>query len=295
MLAGAACLSLLAACGSVAAPRSDDEQAPAPAAIAAHGGHAQATRLAARLLTRVMLPAGAIRLTGHVPGALRQTSTPGVVQLIDLHRFRVLPESPGAATAFLLSHVPAGMRLDGTGFGTGLLEVNFRLAGLPPGIYSAGLAEAVAPGPSRGSVLRVDAQVAWYPARSAAERLSPATFRAVTVQHAGSAIRPVSRTISGRGQIASLASLLNGLPANPGITLHCRAETSSYQLTFRPEAAGRPALVVTANGCAIDQVRLVRCARPPLTYCSVSGGTQPGLWDPHERLAAAARRLLTNG
>jgi hypothetical protein len=275
--------AVLAGCGSAPAPTASDTPGSTRAAALARGGHAEAIRLAASLLTLARLPAGTGPLTGPVPAGLRQpASVPGALQLTDLHRFSTLRQPPGAAEAFMLSHVPAGMRQDGIGAGTGPLQVDFALAALPPGIYAAGLAEALVAGPDGGSLLRIDAQVIWYPPRSAAERLDPGRFTAVTVLQSSSSsppAGPVTRTITSRGQLARLVSLLNGLPAAPRMSLHCPPETSGLQLRFRPAAPGIPAVVVTAGVCATELV-------------SVGGRSQPALWDPGGRLVHAVRRLL---
>ncbi len=59
--------------------------------------------------------------------------------------------------------------------------LDFAPRSLPAGLYQATLATVIAGRPAGGSYLRADAQVAWYPPRSAAEYVTASQYRSVTV------------------------------------------------------------------------------------------------------------------
>ncbi len=109
-----------------------------------------------------------------------------VVDQVDVKRFYSAPRSMAASYAYLRKHVPAGYRRTVTGSegqdGKTVLElVVYNPKALPRGVDEADLVVGVVPGRHGGSVLRADGEVAWYPPRSAAERLRPAAYRAVTI------------------------------------------------------------------------------------------------------------------
>ena len=92
--------------------------------------------------------------------------------VIDIRVLYRVPQSMAAVSQFLTEHVPGGMKPgDGGQAGrsgvTRLEYVNYLPVRLPHGIYDAVIATAVTSA-GGGSLLRVDAQVAWYPPRSRA-------------------------------------------------------------------------------------------------------------------------------
>ena len=111
----------------------------------------------------------------------------------------------------------------------------------PPGINGAELDTAVVPAAGGGSLLRADAAVIWYPARSAAEQVDPARYRAavVSVTLFNPRQHTVRRTITSGGVIAGLAALVDGLYAAPYQPPNCPAiwPATGSRLSPRP---GRP-------------------------------------------------------
>lgn len=101
----------------------------------------------------------------------------------------------------------------------------------------------------------------------------------VTITRTSASGRRTARTFRSRSALARLARVLNSRPASDGGSSSCPSGSSSYRLVFRP-AVHHPRFVVTALGCATDSV-------------TVAGRDQPVLWDPHERVIAATRRLLS--
>ena len=129
-------------------------------------------------------------------------------------------------------------------------------------------------------MLRADGEVAWYPPRSAAERLRPAAYRAVTITRTvpGSRHAKVGRSAPVPTSPAWPGSWTS-LPASDGGSFSCPVGPG-VRLVFRPKA-GQPRFVVTASGCATDTV-------------AVAGRDQPSLADTARpgagRRAATARR-----
>jgi hypothetical protein len=282
---------LAAGCGTVPAPTG------ATVALGRHraddgppaGSRARALALATHLLSRRVLPRSARRLdlSGRaLPQALRQPSLySAVTNSVDVHEVFAVPPSMAAAVSFLLAHRPAGMSLSGRGTGSDWSvvtsqDVSFSVRSVPGGTDQAELVATVVPGPHGGALVRVDVQVIWFPARSGAEYLRPAAYRAVTI--AGSLMNPRprsrTRTFTSPAVIARLARLVNGLHGAPYQLPSCPMIDSSYRLEFTAVHRG-PAAVIKPSECLSDLV-------------TVGGTAQPLLWDPGNKVAAAAGRLL---
>jgi hypothetical protein len=187
-----------------------------------------------------------------------------------------------AAQSFLEAHPPGGTRLAGDGGPAtlGAVTVSFTPRSTPAGIYGADLATAVVTGAQGGSLLRADAEAIWYPPRTAAEHLEPPRFHAVKI--AGTLLNPklhtVARTFTSGTVIGLLARLLNGLPAAPYQPAGCPAILATFQFTFIPATPAAGQVTVTPSGCMTVGV-------------TVSGMSQPPLWD-GQTLITAAMRLL---
>jgi len=287
VVAAVAAAACLAGCGSTAyrtaaaggpggpgggrTARTHDARAASEPGVPAPGTTAEAEAEARHLLDVLVLPAGARRLPETpVPSAV---SSPAQNLGTGFDRYRIfsLPVSMGAAQQFVQAHVPAGLTSGGTGWGSDgdgpeYYEVTADVAprAVPAGIYTAQLVYTIAADPDGGSLLRADAQIIIYPARSAAEYLDPAGIRLVTVSH--TAPDPVSRTITSRPQITRLARLVDSEHAFPlGLVFSCPAEfPPSYQLTFTPVSARRPAVVVDPGNCLGDSVLAGGVRQPAL-------------------------------
>jgi len=64
--------------------------------------------------------------------------------------------------------------------------------------------------------------------------------------------------------IAGLARLLNNLPAEPSITLHCPAITASYRIVFVAKRRGQPGIVASPSECLAVAVSVGGHAEPAL-------------------------------
>jgi hypothetical protein len=263
---------------------------------AAHPGtppastRAQALRLARKLLAELAVPADSAPLPQRpLPRGLRRPfSSESATSYLDIYRLLRLPVPMRKAEYFLTTHTPPGLKQFGTGTtsGPGLVtteSVTLAARRLPAGISSLEVVEAIVPGPGGTALLRADAQVIWYPQRSAAEYLTAASFRAVRVQAPkayGRGPGAVTRTFAARAVIRRLVRLIDSLPASPGGVFNCPLITGIYVVTFQPRA-GHALAVVSVPGCASDDV-------------TVGGVPQPELAD-FGRLTSAVRALLHLG
>lgn len=284
-VAAVAIMACLAGCGGIAArtaaasgpsrgrhARTHDAKSSSPAVPAA-GTTAEAQAEARHLLAGLALPRGARRLPQRpVPGAV---SAPGQNPGTGLDQYQIfsLPVPVEAAQQFVQAHLPAGLTSGGTGWGSdgngpqyAMVTADVAPHAVPAGIYTAQLVYTIAPDADGGSLLRADAQIIIFPARSAAEYLDPAGIRSVTVSH--TAPDPASRTITSRPEIARLARLVDSEHAFPlGLVFSCPAEfPPTYQLTFTPVSASRPTVVIDPGNCLGDGV-------------FAGGVRQPGLED----------------
>jgi hypothetical protein len=271
----------LAACATVAAPHAggpprgvtaSDPAVPGPPG----GSRAEAAALAGRLLSLLRLPVGARRLPAtSVPPSLREpaTAAAGASASLDLYRLFAAPQPLDALAAALAARVPAGLSLGGTGQGGGpdgvtMREVDYAPGSLPAGIYSAQLVLTMVPAASGGSLLRADAQVIWYPSRTAAEFIDPARYHVLTVAVTvyGRGERTINRVVTSRAVISQLAGALNRSLAEPPLTLSCPLIFADYRLALAASRHSRPAVVVTATRwpCGGTGITVGGRAQPPL-------------------------------
>ena len=265
---------------------------------AAHRSADSNSRLIARELARkaladLRLPSGTRKVPWRA-GRLNSSRPmlPSITgDVIDRRALYEVNEPMGRVDRFLATHVPAGMVAGDAAVATRdfgrvrtRYNVDYNLAALPSRIYEATLATTITPQRSGSSLLRVDAQVAWYPRRSIAEHVVPSRYRSVTVTApvgTGSSIRMQSRTFTSRSVISRLAAIVNALPAEPNAPAPCGALTTSttMRLAFAPASSSWPMLALSSYGCATDTV-------------TARGLAQPELSDSRLRLLDALRRLM---
>lgn len=288
LLAGCA---LLAGCNG---PASHDAGTSRPVAVTAvaqpgippAGSRAEALALASRMLTELVTPPGAQPVRpSPLPRPLSVSSAVGSSPYsVDRYRFFLVHEPAATVHSFLLAHRPDGMRWFGAGLAPGTTNqvtvqwVAYSPRSLPAGIADAVLGTAAMPS-ARGVLIRVDAGVTWSPPRTAAERLSAASFRSVTVaemtqypEH-----RTITRVFTSRAVIGRLVALVNAMPVSPNQDtkgMRCLAIATAYRLTFTP------GVVVLAGGCGGDSV-------------IVDGKEQPRLLDRQGTLPGAIGQLLS--
>jgi hypothetical protein len=289
-VAAAIIVVLLAGCGTdPGGARSTVSAATGPQA----GGRAQAEMFARQFIGRFTVPAGTrpVRLS-PVPLALRDpwtgpagSSAPGSV---DLGQLDMSPVALSTVQAFMLTHEPGGASLTGAGqanSANGVRELYVQLGSqsLPRGINDAEAAVLIVPRGAVSALISIYVHVLWFPARTATEHLDAADFSAVTISAIvyGAKLHRVMRTFRSAAAIATLAGLLNGLPAAPDTTRSCPAG-NTFQIGFDPRTAGQAEVVVTTSGCYSATV-------------TSSGIPQPALLDSGNAVAADAARMLGVG
>jgi hypothetical protein len=283
-----AAVASVAACGGIAAPVVSGPHAhtggtrlvlarPGPPA----GSRAEAAALARLMLSRLRLPSGARRLP-PAPGpplVRRPDLWAGAAASLDLPQLFALRQPMDAVAAVVVAHAPAGMTWYSTG---GLLgpadrfrpvdvtssEVSYLARPVPAGIYAAQLVLTLAPARSGGSVVRADAQVIWFPPRTAAEYIGPGRYHvlAITVTTAGPRQHTVRKVVTSQAAIIRLAEALNSSPVQPVRIANCPMIFADYRLAFAVSRHSRPAVVVSAtrNPCEGAQVRTDGRTQPPL-------------------------------
>ena len=200
-----------------------------------------------------------------------------------------LAQPMAAAAAFLAARVPVGLAEGGTGqYGNSgdvvEMDVTYVDQHVPAGIAGAQVVVSVVPARSGGSYVRADAQITWYPPRTAAEYIDPARYHvlSITVLISGRRSHTVHKVVTSRAFIARLAEALDRMQAEPLGTVSCPAIFAEYQLGFSVSRTSRPVVVVSADnaGC-------------PGAGITVNGQQQPLLTDDGAEVAALADQVVT--
>ena len=295
-LATVALTAALAACAGPAGTTRQTAATQLPAGQSARlvplpGSRALAVACARRLLDSLGLPAGSRRMRVRpVPPGLDQPGVgfggPGI--LVDVYRLYRLPMTVPGALAFLRARLPAGTvnsGASGESNGGGVTETAIAVSQrhVPAGIDVIGLSETLVAGSGGWSLLRADAQVFWYPPRSAAEYLVAARFRSVRI-----IVRPVRVMVNGstgalgvtgsQRLIRPLVAVLDSMHATPPLLFPCPPGRQYYKLLFAPAVPQQRAVVAQSASCGTDLV-------------SVGGRSQPELVD-GGRLGALVDRLV---
>ena len=278
--------AMLAGCGTGAARPTAQTTRTALATRAPAGSRAAALTLARQLLSRLVVPAGSqpVQPSPVPPPVSVSSAEDSSPYTVDLHRFVLVREPAATVHSFLLGHVPAGMDWYGSGLAPGttntvtVLWVAYRPRSAESGLTDAQLGTAALPSASGNTLIRADASVSWFPPRSAAEQLSAARFRSVTVTATEVIPQPrtVTRTFTSAAVIGRLVALADSLPATPDpdvAAMKCLDPPIFYRLEFTP------GVVVSPGGCGDSDA------------ITVDGKAQPRLWD-QGVLVAAVRQLL---
>jgi len=231
----------------------------------------QAARLAQALLSRIRLPASARHLSGHPPQAIATPfETEGGTPMVSASALWTVPEPAAKVLGFAGTHAPAGTESNGSGqSGTPghFTEefVSYALSRLPSGVSSATLAISVVPAGPDASDVRGEAQVIWYPPRSAAEQVTTA-MHAVTVSVTilNPKPRTTTRTFTSAAVVRRLAAMLNGARATPEGLMGCPLLDRTYRLAFAASPGAAPYLVATDTGCEGLQITAGGRSQPTL-------------------------------
>ena len=283
----AACLTLalalaVSACGTMRAGTAGNGQAPAssrPATPSLAQQEQRARTDAAAILASFTPPPGAVRLSrppGQVGGVLDHAEGyPGVDHLVDDGAWWRVPGTPLGVLGYVKGHLPARFKLGWMSWGAippadlphgrgapspppnpyqrAGYEFDVQ-SGLPP-LESAQLLVDAARSASGQTYIRVDAQLAWTPARSPAERVpAAAKVIVITAQPDMNAPHdiPAPVTVTEPAKVAKIIALLDGLTIDSSGTHGCPALSGrGISLAFLARSGG-PALATAAEtipGC----------------------------------------------
>jgi hypothetical protein len=250
------------------------------------GGPAEAAAYGRSLLASLRWPAGtqaADLPPDQVPQAVRDDwwTSP---QLVNTGQLLRSPQSVAAVGTYLRSHLPSSLKAFATGTlgSPGAAQVDtVYIAPLatPADFQSAAIVVLVDPWHGGTALIGAYAHVVWFPARSAAERLTAADYQrvVVTASEYDPRLREASRTFRSAAVISRLVSYLNSLHAAPDVPMGCPASIVSYQLTF--VSTYGPDAVVSPGVCSTDGI-------------AIGGRQQPALWDGTNRLEAMTVALV---
>jgi len=276
-------VATLTACGSAAAPGTgpithpNALRAAAPLPTPPAGTRAEAAALARQLLARLILLPGAIRLPQiPLPSSLTAAAYgyAGGSASLDQYQLFALAQPMDTAAAFLAAHVPPGLGDGGTGSGSStdggtMQDVAYLARSVPAGIAGAQLVLTITPARSGGSLLRADAQVIWYPPRTAAEYIDPVRYHALIIDvtiYGGRKLRTVHAVVTSRAVIARIAEALDRSQAEPTAAIVCPSDAATYQLAFSVSKQGRPVVTVWSaqSGCGGSGITVNGHAQPSL-------------------------------
>ncbi|MGA2322165.1 MAG: hypothetical protein ABSG95_15765 [Solirubrobacteraceae bacterium] len=280
------CVAACVGCGSQASSSQSVALSDAPSARS----NAQAARSAATgLLDDLALPAGRRQvLSDPSRGALlaRPATRPATPDLIDVHRFWVLPGDPAGVIRWMQAHAPAGARLNetvslaqagvgGRGGRTLSSYVTFAFPAVAGRFSSEELVLDTAATGGAGTALRADAQVVWVTPRPASERI-PAGVREIDITRARRGQAPsLLIAVTNPERVREVVSMIDGLATVPPTgAVACPdipVNPPVITLRFRATAAG---LVLASASQAVDATAGPPCQ--PMNL-SIHGRPQPPL------------------
>jgi hypothetical protein len=269
--------------------------APLSAAARERANRQAAGRDAARLLTRVVLPASATLSPVNPAGGDRPLSQPGEapagVKLIDRHARWTVAEPISAVDAFLRAHVPAGARLNGSGAGGRPASASVTFAFPPLGrvLGIRWLVVSMVSLSSDTTALRADAEVQWIQPRPTTERI-PRSVRVLEVSVGAPGSAPSTRAIVvSRARVWQIAADINGLEITQAGVWSCPSwspDAPVVTFTFRR----------APDGPVVARATELAAATEPTTPCDPMTLTIEGRrWHPLLGGAAVVRtaqRLL---
>jgi hypothetical protein len=236
-----------------------------------------ARRAAARILREAKLPPGSRRVTRPPSKYLRApASSPADPDLVDLHRFEVVPESVSALLAYLKVHPEKGSTFSGEGYagdrsGTYEWEIGFQLPPVGTVLDSRQLQASVVRLGHDKTGLRLDAEVTWLPRKPSGDPI-PADVRVVTVWRSKGfnpgelGHGPV--TTAKKSLVGDIRRDVNTLGVEPPGIFSCPADFGQVlHIVFRTAPGTAPVAVVEADvsGCGIATViRHGQAVRPAL-------------------------------
>jgi hypothetical protein len=268
--------------GSTGVPLASAKQ-PAPPP------HQRAVADATAILASFAVPTGARKLSAAPSvgnGVLKAPAqTLGTPDLVDKAQWWIASGAPQGVLAWEARHLSHRFSSGGagTGYGRGIATTWFQVFSLPgiPGVLDSRELVVLVVQDGGKTAIRVDAQVAWLPARPASEKV-PAAAKAVTIsadpglnQGARKPQKPV--TITDPAKVRALTALINGLALFPPGVPDCPADFGgNLVLTFRAGPRTPALAVATVNLAGCDGVDLTIGGKPqpPLAGPGTDSGPQ---------------------
>jgi hypothetical protein len=262
---------------------------------------------AAALLSRLRLPADAIRTASAPSGAVSSLAqafgAPATPNLVDRHAWWAVPMTPAALLSFIEHHHPAGSKLEQSGLGsTGPQMVGYGWPARRGALSTRWLVIETAALANGSTALRADAEVVWITPRPAFERI-PAQVDRLTVSVArarsvvqGPFIVQGPFTVTAPNRIRRVRSLVNALPlAQPGVSA-CPVDLGiTIRLTFIGRRGRRLAgAVVDPGGCQNVSLTIAGQGEPLLTSAAFPGSGRRVRFSLVDQLDAALRVRLTS-
>lgn len=216
------------------------------------GNRRAAVADAGQLLTRVVLPDGAHRVSKPDHWQLGQAARPAATPMVDRHAWWRVNRPFSRVLDYVRTHPPRGGSLEGTassGPGPPWEAVTFAFPAEPGVLGIRWLTVSMIQLSNRSTGIRTDALVQWIIPRPAAERV-PSGVTVIEVSRRIPGQPPtVARTVSGRSHVRQIIKLIDRLPTlQPGVW-SCPAQRSApaiVTLTFR----ARPGAVPLARASA---------------------------------------------
>jgi hypothetical protein len=269
--------------GSTGVPLASAKQRAQPAPAP----HQRAVADANAIFASFVVPKGARRLSAAptVEKGVLETpdELPETPDVVDKAGWWIVPGAPPSVLAWEARHLSHRFSASGTGTGSGpgfrVWSQSESLPDVPGVLDSRGLVVTAVPD-GHETAVRVDAEVAWQPARPASEKV-PAAAQAVTIsmdlgQNAGGKVAPKPVTITGPAKVRALTALINGLALFPPGSYNCPAGSGDdLVLTFRagPRTPALAVATVDFSGC--DGVDLTINGRPQPTLAGPGTDTGP--------------------
>jgi hypothetical protein len=176
-----------------------------------------------------------------------------------------LASGPDDVIAYERAHLPRGFRasFSSSGSGSGLTQAFELLPDKAP-LTKQYLIVSIAAAGGGKTAVRVDADVAYQPARPATERV-PATARVVTITQTSGypgSQPPPPVTVTRPATVAAIVAYVNGLPLSTAPRdAPCSSAAVDFRLDFR-ERPGGPLLAVAGGPVGCDILNFILAGRP---------------------------------
>ena len=282
----AACAAItLAGCGSQVAGQVTGQAQTASTTSHAATPRQRAAADAARIIAGFPRPAGAVR-TGLIASLTSPGVGMGTTDVVTATRWWRVPGQPRAVLAWVRAHLPAGFTPAGSGGGSSQgspsVEMTADIFALSPvpGVLPQRQLVVTAVSYRGQTALRTDAQVAWLPPRSAAEKI-PSGVRAVTVTPVFGLNRDAhldrldhAFTVTDPATVARIVALADGLTVYPPGVHPCPADFGgAMRLAFLARPGGPVLARFSAEyaGCGTVSVSVGGRGQPALSDWTTSG------------------------